>query len=118
MRGNIRMIARPRHTPGRMNGIEQRYASYLDVRKQAGEVACWRYESLTLRLAKATRYTPDFWVVMADGRVEIHEVKGFWEDDARVKVKVAAEMFHEFRFVAVTWSRKKGWETEHFGEGE
>ena len=46
------------------------------------------------------------------GEVEIHEVKGFWMDDARVKIKVASEMF-PFRFVAVT--RKAGrWEAEEF----
>ena len=39
--------------------------------------------------------------------------KGFWEDDARVKIKVAAEVF-PFRFVAITRS-KDGWKEEDFG---
>ena len=48
--------------------------------------------------------------------LEFHEVKGFWRDDARVKIKVAAEHF-PFKFVAV---RKKklseggGWDVEEF----
>jgi hypothetical protein len=36
----------------------------------------------------------------ADGSLECHEVKGFWADDARVKIKVAAEMY-PFRFIAI-----------------
>ena len=73
-----------------------------------------------MRLAKRTFYEPDFMVwlwptVVVDtsedpdpypGRIEIHEVKGFWRDDARVKIKVAAEMFPMFKFIAVT---RKGW---------
>jgi len=38
--------------------------------------------------------------VLADGIVEFHEVKGHWEDDALVKIKVAAQTFPEFSFRA------------------
>lgn len=31
--------------------------------------------------------------------MECHEVKGFWTDDAKVKIKVAAEQY-PFRFIA------------------
>ncbi len=45
--------------------------------------------------------------------MEMHEVKGFWEDDARVKIKVAAELFREFEIVGV--QRRKGeWGEERF----
>jgi len=45
--------------------------------------------------------------------MEMHEVKGFWQDDARVKVKVAASLY-PFRFVALT--HKRGiWQIEDFG---
>ncbi len=40
-------------------------------------------------------------------------MKGHWEDDARVKIKVAAEMY-PFRFVAITSSRKDGFAYEEF----
>jgi len=46
----------------------------------------------------------------------MHEVKGFWQDDARVKIKVAADMY-PFRFIAVKPRAKKdggGWQTEAF----
>jgi hypothetical protein len=53
---------------------------------------------------------------VANGEIELHEVKGFWEGDARVKIKVAAEMY-PFRFLAVKAQSKKaggGWEVETF----
>jgi hypothetical protein len=52
----------------------------------------------------------------ADGSLECIEVKGYWMDDARVKIKVAAEMY-PFRFVAAKPKSKKnggGWEYEIF----
>lgn len=104
-----------RHIPGEMNKLEARYAAHLDSLKLAGEIASWRFEFAKFRLATATFYTPDFWIVLKDDTVELHEVKGFWQDDARVKIKVAAEMLHEFVFRAVTWSKKEGWQYETFG---
>lgn len=97
-----------------MNKTEQSYATgTLDVLKLAGEIAAYWFESVKLRLADRTFYTPDFLVQLADGTLEFHEVKGFWEDDARVKVKVAAEQYPLFRFIAVT-KRKKEWVREEF----
>jgi hypothetical protein len=64
-----------------------------------------------------TRSTPAILpCCQADGVLEMHEVKGFWQDDARVKIKVAASIY-PFRFVAVTARAKKhggGWEREEF----
>jgi hypothetical protein len=42
----------------------------------------------------------------------MHEVKGFWQDDARVKIKVAASIY-PFKFIAVK-KAKGGWEREEF----
>jgi hypothetical protein len=51
-------------------------------------------------------------VILANGEVEMHEVKGFWRDDALVKIKVAAAM-HPYRFIAVQW--KSGtWDMRYF----
>lgn len=101
---------------GERNKTEAAYEAHLWCRQQAGEVAWFRFEGLKLRLADSTFYTPDYAVMLADGQMECHEVKGFWEDDARVKIKVAAEMY-PFRFVAVKPVPKKaggGWQTEVF----
>ena len=96
-----------------MNQMEARYAGYLDRLKHGGKVVAWAYEAVKLRLANRTFYTPDFLVVMADGSIEIHEVKGHWEDDARVKIKVAARMYPWFHFRAVK-SVRGDWENENF----
>jgi len=115
VRGRARRV---QHQPGRMNQLETRYAELLEIgtRTKPQEVARWRFEPLKLRLADRTFYEPDFCVVTPEGFIEFHEVKGFWEDDARVKVKVAAEMYPEYRFVAVTCNRRDGWKYEHFNE--
>lgn len=97
-----------------MNKTEAAYAEELNVRLLAGEIAWYRFEAVKLRLAKKTFYTPDFMVILADGEVQFHEVKGFWRDDARVKIKVAAEQF-PFTFVAVQKAKGGGWKTEYFG---
>lgn len=66
-------------------------------------------QAVTLLLADHCRYTPDF-VTVTDGALIAWEVKGFWRDDARVKIKVAARQFRFIRFVAV--QRKGGAWTE------
>lgn len=101
-----------------MNRTEARYAEHLNALQQAGRVAAWGYEAVKLRLADRTFYTPDFLVVTADGGLEMHEVKGHWEDDARVKIKVAARLFPWFRFRAVRVGRGNVWDMEEFGYGE
>lgn len=89
-----------------MNATEAEYDTLLDGRQHHGEVAWYKFEGLKLRLADNTFYTPDFFVMLADGRLECHEVKGFWQDDARAKIKIAAAMF-PFEFVAVRKQPKK-----------
>lgn len=86
---------KPRAPAGRkMNRWERAYADKLEEQRRLGLVAAWWYQGLTLRLAHDTRYTPDFLVERAASpQLELHEVKGFYRDDARVKVQVAAAMF-------------------------
>lgn len=101
---------------GSMNNTEAAYARHLDLLKAAGEIVWHRFEGLKFRLADNTFYTPDFLVMLADGTMEAHEVKGFWTDDARVKIKIAAELY-PFRFVALKAQSKKaggGWDVECF----
>jgi hypothetical protein len=101
---------------GVMNKTESAYAENLQRRKLSGEVLWFKFEGIKLRLADATFYSPDFAVMLASGQMEMHEVKGFWQDDARVKIKVAATLF-PFRFIAVQALPKKsggGWKTEEF----
>ncbi|MBA59656.1 MAG: hypothetical protein CMQ40_10875 [Gammaproteobacteria bacterium] len=97
-----------------MNKTEARYSLLLEEEKRAGRIQWFAFEAVKLRLADRTFYTPDFLVMLEDGTLEFHEVKGFWEEDARVKIKVAAETFPLFRFVAVQF-KKKEWVKETFG---
>lgn len=101
---------------GAMNKTEAAYAQHLGLLQAAGDVVWFRFEGLKFRLADNTFYTPDFAVMRADGAIEAHEVKGHWQDDARVKIKVAADLY-PVRFIAVTAQSKKaggGWAEEAF----
>ena len=93
-----------------MNTTERKYAEHLELQKSVGLISWWAYQPLKfkLRLADKTYYTPDFMVLRSDELLEIHEVKGFMEDDAAVKLKVAAETF-PFPFKLVRWKGKQ-WE--------
>lgn len=105
-----------RRQRGTMNNTEASYAIHLDSLKLAGLVQWYDFESVTFKLGKDCRYTPDFLVMVADGTLECHEVKGFWADDAKVKIKLAAEKF-PFKFVAFKKLAKKhggGWEATEF----
>ena len=102
---------------GKMNKTEIAYSQYLEALKACGEIVWWKFEAIKLRLADNTFYTPDFFLMLANGQLECREVKGgYWMDDARVKIKTAAELF-PFRFIAVQKKSNKqggGWKIEVF----
>jgi hypothetical protein len=109
---NYGIRGRGKRKPGELNKTEQAYQQHLELRRLAGEIAWYAFEPLKLRLAANTFYTPDFLVMLTDGLLEVHECKGFWEDDARVKIKVAAALY-PLTFIAA--KRVKGnWEMESF----
>jgi len=106
---------RQRHVVNEMNGLEKKYAAYLEIRRLTGEIVAWKFEAMKLKLARATFYNPDFLVVTPEYRIELHETKGHMEDDAAVKTKVAAEMFPEFRIVVVRLvGRPKRWSFKNY----
>lgn len=93
---------------GERNKTEGAYESHLELRKQVGEVAWYGFEQITFKLADDCRYTPDFSVMLSSGILEMHELKGtttitrksgdkvkapYFQDDAKVKLRVAAKMF-------------------------
>lgn len=112
--GNHKFLAQGRLKTGAMNQTEANYASHLSRLMYAGEVLWFKFEGIKLRLADNTFYTPDFAVLAKDCVLECHEVKGYWLDDARAKIKVAADLY-PFRFYAMKAKAKKhggGWEVE------
>lgn len=101
---------------GTMNKTESAYADHLEMQRRAGAVEWFKFEALKFRLADLTFYTPDFVVLTSEGYLEAHEVKGHWEDDARVKIKVAASIY-PIKFIAMKPIAKKhggGWAAEEF----
>jgi hypothetical protein len=114
---------RARRVPGVMNKTEARYAAHLDALVVSGVVQEHHFEGVTLKLADDTRYTPDFFVVLADGTCELHEVKPasgtgrayYAREDAKLKVKIAARQF-PFR-MCVVWPDKGngGWHRQEYG---
>ena len=94
-----------------LNKTEREFFEWL---KKEFEFSAYQIlsQSIKLRLAKKTWYTPDFWVLVRGGW-KVFEVKGFMRDDAAVKLKVAAEMYRYFQFWLVTKKKKKdggGWD--------
>ena len=91
---------------GVMNSTEAEYANHLKLLHMAGDVVWYKFEGIKFRLADNTFYTPDFIVMLKDGSLQAHEVKGFWEDDAKVKIKVASDLY-PLEFIAVKKVAKK-----------
>ena len=101
---------------GEMNKTEAEYDQRLKLLEHAGEILWYRFEGVKLRLADNTFYTCDFAVMAKDGTLEMHECKGFWTDDAKVKIKVASTSY-PFKFISVKKvpkARGGGWEVEEF----
>ena len=96
------MYALGRLKTGQMNKTEAAYAQHLGLLQHAGEIVWHKFEGMKLRLADNTFYTPDFAVMAADGVMECHEVKGFWQDDARAKIKALMGKAFSFTETKVT----------------
>lgn len=109
-----------RRVPGEMNKTEAAYALHLEQLKRSGAIDWFLYEGIKIKLADKTFFTPDFAVMMPDGLIELHDVKGtttdkttkkskpFVHDDgSTIKIKVAAEMY-PFAFVVTWFDRKDG----------
>ena len=96
---------------GKMNQTESKYALRLEGKRRAGEIQEYWFDAINLRLGDNCHYRPDFLVLLSDGTVECHEIKGgFITDDAVVKIKVAAEkfpfVFRMFIYKGKAWTQK------------
>lgn len=109
MRFRAKPYYRTRHKAGEPNKDEQRFFEELKLQQQAGLILGFYFEKVKLRLAEKTFYTPDFLIVRPD-HLEVVEVKGFLEDDAAVKFKVAADLYPWIKWRMIRWKNKQ-WET-------
>jgi hypothetical protein len=122
--------ARAPHISGAMNKTEAAYALWLQSEEKYGFITkALPFGSITFKLADDTRYTPDFPVVLPDGTLELRDTKGskakkiagvkigtqpYVEEDALIKIKVAAERFPEFRWALVWLDKDSGWLRREF----
>lgn len=113
-RGLSAVGVRPASSKDDMNKLEAEYAAFLDLDPS---VVFWSFQAMKLRIAKRTWYTPDFLVMRKNGRLQIHETKGHWEDDARVKWKVIRELF-PFEVFAITKEKGGGFKIEEASPAE
>ncbi|WP_374191197.1 DUF1064 domain-containing protein [Caballeronia sp. S22] len=110
------MHALGRLRDGEQNATERRYEAHLEQQKQAGEILWYLFEGIKLKLAPKTFLTVDYAVMSSSGQLEMHDVKGaraIFSDDAKVKMKVAADKY-PFVF-KVAFPKKRGaggWEVE------
>ncbi len=114
---NKKLQALGRLKPGQMNKTEALYDIHLDALKHHGEILWYRFEGIKLKLAANCHLTIDFAVMMADGALELHDVKGsphVFTDDAKVKMKLASELYPFAIKVAFPLPRKDGggWRVE------
>lgn len=111
------MRALGRLKSGVQNKTEAAYEdNVLKPALHAGEILWYKFEGIKLKLAGNTFLTVDYAVLPRSGVVELHDVKGHrrvYMDDAKVKMKVAAEAY-PFVFKVCFAPKKRGdaWEVE------
>jgi hypothetical protein len=102
----------PQNLFEKMNKTERHRAIQLEAMKRDGQIRDWGFEAMSLKLGAGAYYTPDFMVIENDGTLRFEETKGHWREAARVRIKVAASLFH-CQFTAMRLV-KGAWEEEEF----
>jgi hypothetical protein len=92
----------------KLNKTEQAYLAML----RAKNYAYLGIQNITLKLGDDLRLTMDFNFINEQGRFVFVDTKGgFWREDAKIKVKVAARMYRWATFI-VAHKEKSGWTEE------
>jgi hypothetical protein len=77
--------------------LEERYARYLEILKEAGCIRGWGRNKFHFTFAGAVRgatiYTPDFYVQTNEGKTEFHELKGYLEGSDITKYRRLQEFY-------------------------
>lgn len=97
------------------NKTEVAFGLWLFGEQQRGDILWYAFEPFKLQLGKGAWYTPDFAAMNRDRSIEFFEVKGFWREAARVRIKVAASKYPFFTFTAVKKDKGLGWIYETIG---
>lgn len=99
---NPGIVILPSTDEAKLNKLERGWLAMLRLRHPHTDIFI---QGVTLKLGDDCRYTPDFFFIH-EGAAFAHETKGFFRDDAKVKIKVAARVHRWCRFILVT--RNKG----------
>ncbi len=81
---------------------EAQYHQHLELLEKTKAIAWFGYECIRLRLADGAYFTADFPVLTTHGQLVMCEVKGFWREAAKLRVKVAAKEFPWLRIEVIT----------------
>lgn len=83
---------------------EANYARYLNWLVSLGEIKSWEYEvdEFTFPVKRGNvRYLPDFKITNNDESIEYHEVKGYMDNDSRVKLKRMTKYYPNIKVIVV-----------------
>lgn len=80
---------------------EANYARCLEFFKQHNLIKDWQHEPKTFWFNEIKRgcrsYLPDFEVINNDGSIEYHEVKGWYDDRSKTKIKRMAKYYPDVK---------------------
>lgn len=84
---------------------EANYARYLEWLKEHNQIKEWKHENKTFWFEGIKRgcrsYLPDFEVENNNGTIEYHEVKGWYDDRSKTKVKRMAKYYPEVKLIII-----------------
>lgn len=99
-----------------MNKLERRFRdNILEPAYVRGDLAAYYREPFRLVLTGQTTYRPDFVAVERPAeqglppRLVVCEIKGFFRDDAKLKIKWGASSYPCFRWLVIYHRRHGGW---------
>lgn len=83
---------------------EANYARYLELKKGSGEIIDWRFEEKRFfgtEEWRGTCYLPDFEIVHNDGKVELHEIKGWMDERSIKKIQMMQDCYPDANLVII-----------------
>lgn len=80
---------------------EANYAMYLQFLKEKGEITEWVHEPKTFVFTDGRAFVPDFEVILPNGQIEYHEVKGWYDDRSRHHIELMKEQFPGEKLIIV-----------------
>ena len=106
---------KPAPTRGQ-NKTEAAFARHLDDLRHFGKIHAYWFEPIKILLAPQTTLRLDYIIQRTDMTLAGVDVKGRWgqtihvEDDAAVKLKVAAGHHKYMDYYIAAWQKRGGWE--------